>query len=177
MNSSPSDDRPQPPAAGALRDAIVTRVIAELAPEELPLVEALRELDDETALERLTTRAGRSEPLGFGVEEAVVLLTPVIWSVVDQSVRKAVDAAVKRAGKSKLARRGLFRRHRDPLPPSVPALTTEQLATIEQCVLEATRQARLSQDRGERIADGVVRRLALMRPATEGPEPGAGGGA
>ncbi|NUR02188.1 MAG: hypothetical protein HOY79_38335 [Streptomyces sp.] len=178
MNSSPTDESDEGwrgAGAGALRDAIVASVIAQLAPEELPSVEALRELDDETALKRLIARPVRGEPLGFGVEEVGLLLTPALWIVVDESVRRVVGAVVERAGQSRFLRRFPFRRRREPVPVSVPALTPEQLASIERCVREAAQQARLSQDRGERIADGVVRRLALMQSAIEEPEATAEG--
>jgi hypothetical protein len=169
MNSSPADESDEGlrgEGTRALRDAVVASVIARLAPEELPAVEALRELDDATALKRLTARPGRGEPLGFGMEEVGLLLTPALWIVVDESVRRVVGAVAERAGHSRFLRRGPFRR-REPVPVSVPALTSEQLASIERCVREAAQQARLSQDRGERIVDGVVRRLALMQSATE----------
>ncbi|MDH6579782.1 hypothetical protein [Kitasatospora sp. MAP5-34] len=175
MNSSPWDEHlPEPPVAD-LRDAIVTAVIARLAPAELPLAQSLHGLDPATALERLSSRPTRGEPLGFGLEEVGVLLTPAVWIVVDEAVRRVVDTAVERAGRSGLARRGFFRRRRTPVPVAVPALTPEQLASVEQCVLEAARQARLSPERGERIADGVVRRLVLLPQALEGPERSAEG--
>ncbi|MEV7189341.1 hypothetical protein [Kitasatospora sp. NPDC093102] len=183
MNSSPSaEPQPEPPAAvplpapptGDLRDAIVTAVIARLAPAELPLAESLHGLDPATALERLSSRPTRGEPLGFGLEEIGVLLTPAVWIAVDESVRRVVDAVAERTSRSGLARRGLFRR-RTPVPITVPALAQEQLASVEQCVLEATRQTGLTPEQAERIADGVVRRLALLPHAAEGPERSAEG--
>ncbi|MFJ5546436.1 hypothetical protein [Streptomyces sp. NPDC093225] len=177
MNSSPSADLlPEPPAA-ELRDAIVTAVITRLAPAEVPLAESLCGLDPEKVQQRLTTRPARGEPLGFGLEEIGVLLTPAVWFAADESVRRVVDAVAQRVGRDRPARRGFFRRRQTPVPVSVPALTREQLASVEQCVLEAARQARLSAERGERIADGVVRRLALLPRAVDGPESAAGDGA
>ncbi|MFF7993405.1 hypothetical protein ACFZDG_26865 [Kitasatospora xanthocidica] len=175
MNSSPSaEPLPEPPTA-ALRDAIVTAVIARLAPAELSLAESLHGLDPATALERLSSRPTRGEPLGFGLEEIGVLLTPAVWIAVDESVRRVVDKAVDRTSRTKPARRGFFRR-RTPVPITVPALEPEQLASVEQCVLEATRRTGLTPEQAERIADGVVRRLALLPHAPEGAERSAGEG-
>jgi hypothetical protein len=164
------------PDPGGLRDLIVSSVVAKLAPEELPLVEALHGLDDEMALQQLTTRRSRREPLGFGVEPVGALLTPVLWVAVDQAVRRVVDSAAKRAGKAKPGWRLLPGRRRSLEPAGVPALSREQLQIVEQCVLEAAQQARLSQDRGARIADSVVRRLILAQPAGEQPDQAAGDG-
>lgn len=178
MSFSPSaSEAAREPTPGALRDAIIASTIATVAPEETPLVEALYGLDDETALKRLTTRPGRGEPLGFGVGAAGVLLMPALWIAVDEVVRRVVDAGTDRAGKSKLWHRKALSRRRNPEPTRVPSITPEQLKTIEQCVRDAAQQAHLSSDRSERIADGVVRRLALMQSSAEQPPQRAGGGA
>ncbi|MGW1255136.1 hypothetical protein ACWD5Q_08045 [Streptomyces sp. NPDC002513] len=139
------------------------------------MVESLHGLDDETALRGLTRPRRRSEPLGFGLEAVGALLTPVLWIAVDEAVRRVIDSTAERAARS--GRRRLFGRRREPLPPSAPALTREQLETVERCVREAAQQARLSRDRAERIADSVVRRLALAQPGGEQPEQSAGGSA
>ncbi|GAA3788202.1 hypothetical protein GCM10022403_023340 [Streptomyces coacervatus] len=158
--TSPGELTPNP---RALRDDIVNVVVAKLAPEELPMVDALHGLDDEVALKRLTERPRRDEPLGFGLEVAGALLTPVLWIAVDEAVRRIVSAAEQET-RTRLVRRRPFGRRRDPVPASAPSLTRQQLETVEQAVLAAARQARLSSERGERIADAVVRRLALAQP-------------
>ncbi|MFE7931321.1 hypothetical protein ACFU6S_21815 [Streptomyces sp. NPDC057456] len=156
--TSPGELTPNP---GTLRDDIVNAVVAKLAPEELPLVKALRGLDDAVTLRRLTGRPRHDEPLGFGVEVVGALLTPVLWIAVDEAVRRVVASTVEQPGQTRL---WPFRRRREPVPISVPSLTPGQLETVQQAVLAAAQQARLSSDRGERIADAVVRRLALAQP-------------
>jgi hypothetical protein len=152
------------PNPGDLRDDIVNAVVAKLAPEELPMVEALHGLDDEVARKRLTGRPRHDEPLGFGVEIVGALLTPILWIAVDEAVRRVVASTVEQPGRTRLVRLWPFGRRRGPVPLTVPSLTREQLETVEQAVLAAAQQARLSSDRGERIADAVVRRLVLAQP-------------
>jgi len=143
---------------GDLRDALVAGVIEKLAPEELSLVGALRGLDDRTTLKLLTKPSRRAESLGVRQEAASTRLTPVVWIAVDESVRRVVDS------KPGLVRRRLFARRRDPVPVSMPALTRDQLEMIARCVRDAAQEANLSREHGVRIADGVVRRLAALRP-------------
>ncbi|MFE2214671.1 hypothetical protein ACFW93_22330 [Streptomyces canus] len=151
------------PCPGDLRDGIVHAVVTKLAPEELPMVEALHGLDDEAALRRLTGRHRREEPLGFGVEVVGALLTPVLWIAVDEAVRRVVSTGEQEA-RRRFVRLWPFGRRPDPVPIGVPALTRDQLESVERAVLAAAQQARLSSERGERIADAVVRRLALAQP-------------
>ena len=60
--------------------ALARAAVERAAPEELPLFRATSEayLNDPAALEQ---RGGRDEMLGFGVEAAAVLVTPVALSV------------------------------------------------------------------------------------------------
>jgi hypothetical protein len=170
MNSNPSaEHQPEPPVAH-LRGTIVAAVIAGLAPAEVPLAESLYGLDPATALERLSSRPARGEPLGFGLEEIGVMLTPAVWIAVDETLRRVIGTVAERVDRPRATQRGLFRRRRTPVPVTVPALGPEQLASVEQCVLEAARRAGLSPEQSERVADGVVRRLALMPQALERPE-------
>ncbi|MGW1466696.1 hypothetical protein ACWCPT_20395 [Streptomyces sp. NPDC002308] len=157
-----------------MRDDIVSAVVARIAPEELPMVDALHGLDDAAVLKRLTERPRRDEPLGFGLEVAGALLTPVLWIAVDEAVRRVTSAAEQET-RTRLVRRWPFSRRRDPEPVAAPALTRGQLETVEQAVLAAARQARLSSERGERIADAVVRRLVLAQPDREQDELPTGG--
>ena len=117
-----------------------------------------------TTLKLLTKRSYQPESLGVVVETTATRLTPVIWIAVDESVRRVLDATSDRAGKPKLTRRRFFNRRHDPIPVSTPTLTHEQLELIAQSVRDATQQADVSREHGDRIADGVVRRLAAMQP-------------
>ncbi|MFE3139083.1 hypothetical protein [Streptomyces scopuliridis] len=165
------DDRPNV----RVRD-LVRSVVAALAPEELPLVDGLRRFDDATVVRRLSGRGGRREPLGFGIGEIAVLVTPVVWLVLD-GVAQRLEAVTAEHVERVLtgALRRLFRR---PAPAvEVPPLTRGQLAEVRVLVLAAAEQRGLLSGRAEEIADAVVARLALADgPGTlapQAPEPPA----
>ncbi|MFJ1707008.1 hypothetical protein [Kitasatospora sp. NPDC088346] len=176
----PGSGRPN----AVVRD-LVRSVVEALAPEELPLVDGLRRFDDATVVRRLSGRAGRREPLGFGIGEVAALVTPVVWLVLDGVAQRMVAAAADRAAQGVTGTlRRLFRR---PVPAvAVPPLTREQLAEVRALVLAAAGQRRLSPGRAEEIADAVVARLALSGepaasappapepPAVQGPPTGRG---
>ncbi|NLU65948.1 hypothetical protein [Streptomyces sp. HNM0574] len=146
-------------AARSVRD-VVRAVVTDTAAEELPLVDALSVYDDATVVRRLGRRKPRRDPLGFGLGEIAVLVTPVVWLVLDQAARQFTDLAVQTG----LARvRALFDRlRRRPSPPVlVPALTREQLAEVHRRVRESAQQKGLDAERAASVADSVIARLAL----------------
>ncbi|MEV0598782.1 hypothetical protein AB0I82_05670 [Streptomyces sp. NPDC050315] len=150
-----------------MRD-VVRDVVADIAPEELPLVDGLAVLDDTVAVRRLSRRRGSREPLGFGLGEVFTLVTPVVWLVLDHVANRAVGTAVD--GMTNRARtlwRTTFRRQSEPV--TVPPLSREQLAEVRQRVLETAVQRGLPEERATAIADAVVARLVLT---DDGDEPG-----
>ncbi|WNF00162.1 hypothetical protein PS467_35040 [Streptomyces luomodiensis] len=157
MNTAGTPDRA--PSGQRLRE-VVGAVIAEVAPEELPVVAGLSRFDDDTVVARLTSRRRGREPLGFGLEEMVCLATPVVWVALDESVRKVigrtVDGVPARVGR-RLGR--VFRRPSDPLV--VPALTPEQVAEVRRRILELSARSGLEPERAEVLADRVAARLLL----------------
>ncbi|MEV8529259.1 hypothetical protein AB0451_34815 [Streptomyces sp. NPDC052000] len=132
---------------------LVRDVVAEVAPEELPLVVGLAGLDDATVVRRLD---GRREALGFS--EVAALVTPVVWLAVYQAAQRIVDGAASRATS---VLRKLF--GRPPGPVTVPPLTREQLNDVRESVLEMGRQRGLGAERAMTVADAVEARLALTR--------------
>jgi hypothetical protein len=156
----------------ALDDALVAELartaVERAAPEELPLFRPTSEafFADPTALER---REGREDMLGFGVDSALVLLTPVALAV----ARDVVDFVVTQV-RSRLHDEGesavqgaldrLFRRG-DKKPETTagdadPELTDEELGRVRTIALEKARQLRLSPDRAVLLADAIVGGLA-----------------
>lgn len=172
----PGDGREVP--ALTLR-AVVHDVVAEVAPEELPVVAGLSGWDDEKVTRRLlrARRRRESEPLGFGLETVVVLVTPVVWGAVQEVVN---HVAVRTADGwlPRLRRRLGSRRHGRPAQQAIPPLTGEQLVRVRQRVIEMATEAGLAAERTEVLADRVVARLALPgerdRTETEENEGNAG---
>ncbi|MEW2411319.1 hypothetical protein [Streptomyces griseoviridis] len=145
-------------------------MVAEVAPEEQPLVAGLLRFDDATVVRRLSGRGRRREPLGFGLGEVAALVTPVVWLAVNQTAQRVVGAALDgAAGRARGALRRLSRR--PPETVTVPPLSREQLAMVRQLVLEVAAELHLDEERARAVADAVVARLALA-----GPESGGRGG-
>ncbi len=170
MSFVSSEEDTVAPGGSLVRD-VVRAVVTKVAPEELPVVAGLAEFDDATVVRRLGRRRQAREPLGFGVGELVVVVTPVVWLVVDQAAKKIAGAAVDGTAKgARAVLRRLFRRRSAPVV--VPPLTREQLREVRQQVLEATWERGLSDKRATAVADAVVARLALGESgsAAEGPE-------
>lgn len=153
IGASPMRDI-RPMADALLVRDVVRSVVAEQAPEELPVVEALRAVDDDTVVRRLKRTGRRREPPGFGVDEITVMATPVIWIVLDETVRQ-VKVTARAAGKLL----GLWRRK--PKPRALPPLSHEQIAAVHQRVLEAAAARGMGAERTQILADAVVARLLL----------------
>jgi hypothetical protein len=140
--------------------AVVRDVVAEVASEELPLVEGLDRFDDAVVLRRLNGRGRKREPLGFGLGEVVALVTPVVWLVVDEVAKRVSGSAVDGAARgTKALLRKMFRRR--TRPSKIPPLTPEQLGEVRRRVLEVAQQRGLDEQRRVAIADALVARLAL----------------
>jgi hypothetical protein len=151
--------------------ALARAAVERAAPEELPIFRATSEayLRDPSALQR---REGKDEMLGFGVDAAMVLVTPVALSVardvlafVGEQIRRvarkegegAVDALVDRVAG----------RDGDEAPePAAPAaagpagLTDEQLEQVRTLALEKAKLLKLSDAKAALLADSLVGSLA-----------------
>jgi hypothetical protein len=135
-------------------------VVAEVAPEELPLFDALSRFDDATVVRRLRRRRRRREPLGFGAEEIEAVVTPIVWIVVNGAAQQiGGTAGGALAGGMKSLLRKILRRH--PAPVSIPPLTSAQLSEVRQQIVEKSMRRGLSASRAEGIADAVVAALAV----------------
>jgi hypothetical protein len=160
-------------APGVLIRDLVRQVVLETAPEETVVVEGLLQYSDAQVLTRLRRRWKQRDPLGFGVDEVAVLVTPVVWLALDKARDRLADTVVDGAARGS---RSLWRRirHRHPQPAVIPPLTPDQQRMVRQVVLDAAAEAGLSGHRSGQIANGVVARLAL---AEAGPaDAGAAGG-
>jgi hypothetical protein len=145
---------------------VVHDVVADVAPEELPVLAGLSRLDDDEALRRLTRRRRPREPLGFGIDTIATLATAIAWVAVLESVKRMVQPAADGLSRGIGTRlRRLFRRR--SAPTVVPVLTPEQLAEIHRRVLELAEQNGFGADRATVLAERLVARLALGAPDTD----------
>ncbi|TCO55660.1 hypothetical protein [Actinocrispum wychmicini] len=141
---------------------LVRDVVAEVASEELPVVDGLARFDDRVVVRRLGRRSRRREPLGFGPADLVTFVTAVVWLVLDQAAKKAAGSAVDGAVKGgKAGLRKVFRRRSAPV--LLPSMTSEQLAELWQLMFAAAVQRGLDEEQATTIADVVVARLSLPR--------------
>jgi hypothetical protein len=151
---------------------IVRDVVAEVAPDEMSLLDGLDSLSDDRVAAVLNRRKGGEDPLGFGVTEVTALLTPVAWLVVNEvagyGTRSVVEGLARRV---KSALRRLFRR---PLPPrTVAPLSQDQYENVHRRILEQAAAAGIDESTARTLADAVISRLArteLTAPGTPGKE-------
>src|SRR5687768_14874350 len=124
---------------------IARDVVTQLAPQELPIFRAVSEAyfaDPGNALKRLKSE---DRALGFGLDSAAALLTPVVLAVLSEVFQSLVPIAKKAVedglghGISEIMKR-MFSRF-DGSTPSV--LTTEQIKLLHGKVLLAAKNLRL----------------------------------
>lgn len=142
-------------------------MVAQTAPEELLVVAGLSDLDEDEVVRRLARGPRGDEPLGFGMAEAVVLVTPIVWTAVHEVVTRTTDAATDSIGhRLRAAARRMLHRNKPPAPP-LPRFGPVELAEVRRRVLQLARESGLKPNRAELLADSVVGRLALTGAAGE----------
>jgi hypothetical protein len=164
-----SEEIPEPVHSDSRRAVrvVVRAVVAQTAPEELPLLDAVCDRcgDDAAALRMLARRRRRHDPLSFGLEAYIPLAAPIVWAVLDQMVRTGVDGAMPRF---RAALRRLRPRRRPDDTPSVPELTPEQVAVVREKIRSRAEAAGMETERAQALADRVAVELLLPRsPDTE----------
>lgn len=139
---------------------VVRDVVAEVAPEELPLLDGVLEALDDAGVQRTLTRRSRGrEPLGFGLETVVALVVPVVWGALSEVARQTLQGAAQR-GIARLRRRlGLPAEDTGPL--TLPPLDREQILYVRRTVLARCAAAGMEEARAASVADSVVARLQL----------------
>lgn len=157
MSAAPGD---------ALVVALARATVERAAPEELVLFPAASEayLDG-----RDPSNATRGDPmLGFGIETAVVLLTPVAITVAKDVLgylRAQLEKRAEEHGEEAidwLIDRLLRRNGKEPAAKADEALelTDEQLEQVRQLALEKAQQLELPDAKAKLLADSLVGSLA-----------------
>jgi hypothetical protein len=150
----------------ALVAALARATVEKAAPEELPLFRATSEayFEDPQALER---SGGKDEMLGFGVDAAMVLMTPVVLQVAKDVIgflgeqlreraREQGEGAIDRVI-ARLVKRNGGEGEAEP----VEELTEEQLEQVRALAIKKGRALKLSDERATLLADSLVGSLAL----------------
>ena len=145
--------------------ALARSTVERAAPEEMVIFPAVSEAFLEG---QDPTKQTRGDPmLGFGVESAVVLLTPVALTVAKDvlgflrvQLKKQADKHGEDAFDWLAAK--LLRRDDDDKkePAEVPQLTDEQLEEVRRLAIEKAKQLKLADDKAELLADSLVGSLA-----------------
>ena len=156
MSAAQSDD---------LVAALARATVEKAAPEELPLFRATSEayFTDPKALER-SGGGGKDEMLGFGVDAAVMLLTPVALTVAKDVINFLGEQLRERArehGEGAIDRIIARLVKKDDAEAAPPAeLTDEQLEQVRALAIEKGRALKLSDERATLLADSLVGSLA-----------------
>jgi hypothetical protein len=145
--------------------ALARATVERAAPEELPLFAPLSEayLADPKALE---PGKRRDEMLGFGVDAAVLLVTPVALQVardvlgflheqLRERAREQGEGAIDR-----IIARLVGKKDGPAAVEDVPELTDAQLEQVRALALEKARSLKLSDAKAELLADSLVGSLA-----------------
>jgi hypothetical protein len=151
----------------ALVSEIARDLLAELAPQEMPIFPAASRAYFADPAAALKQYRSRDSALGFGVDPLMVFLTPLVLQVSSEVFEFLTDVA-KKAVEAGLAKeipeiiKGMFRKLRSESdPPSV--LTRDQIALIHGNVLTAAKRLHMPPEKARLLADAVTSRLVLPR--------------
>ena len=143
-------------------------LISQTAPQELPLFRANSEAFFTNPEKLLAGQKGKDEMLGFGVGEAVAMMTPTVLAVTGEVVKFLMEELKKTAKDESTALVGetvkkMFKKFRpEEKKENSPApLTPEQLAQVRELALKKARHLKLSDARCKLLADALVGSLAV----------------
>jgi hypothetical protein len=145
--------------------ALAREVVAGASPGELPLFRATSAAYMRDPQSVLEPRQGGEQSLGFGVEAAVLLITPAALQAA-RGVLEFLVSQVTEAAKSETSDQIRARVHRlfdrdAEAKPDAAALRPEQLARVREIAFAAGIQAQLPEREANLVADAMVGRLAL----------------
>jgi hypothetical protein len=161
-----SEQVPDAAVADAARE-----IVARVAPQEMPLFRATSEAYFADPEKALAENKPKDEMLGFGVEAAALLLTPVIIDVVRRVatalLNSAGDAVEKEGSEAvggfvhKLFHRGKGKSEGEgEAKADVPDLSPDQLQEVREIAYSRALELDVPEDRAGLLADAVVGSLA-----------------
>ncbi|WP_306321923.1 MULTISPECIES: hypothetical protein [unclassified Streptomyces] len=138
---------------------VVRDVVAEVAPDEVLLLDSLAGLDDRRLTRLFAQRVRDEEPRGRDYVDVSAMVTPVVWMAVDEAARRTTDRTVDRFTPRRTPLLHHLFRRRPPSPSSIQSLTPAQLNSVRHLVRDHARAARLGDTAAEEVARAVVCRL------------------
>jgi hypothetical protein len=147
---------------------IARDVLAELAPQEIPIFPAASRAyfaDPPAALKQYRSK---DNALGFGVDPLLVSLTPFVLHTLLETFQFLTDIA-KKAVEAGLAKeipeivKAMFRKFHSSEPPAALVLTKEQTRLIHENILESAKRLRFPPDKARSLADAIIARLAMLK--------------
>lgn len=155
--------------AGATLVSDVARdVLAEVAPQEMPIFAAASRAyfaDPAAALKQFRSK---DYVLGFGMDAMTILLTPAVLHILSE-VFEFLTRVAKKAAEDGLAKeipeiiKGMFKRFRSSEPDMPSILTREQIGLIHGNVLLAAKKLRLPVEKARFLANAVTAQLVLPK--------------
>ena len=142
-------------------------IVAQTAPQELPLFRATSIAFFKKPKNVLKNQAGKDEMLGFGIGDTVSLLTPAVLVVMTEVVTFVTvtvkESVVAGGGHlvSDFAKQMFkeFRTEEKKEADNPPPLTLEQIAQVRKLAHQRFLQLKLSDAQANRLADAVVATL------------------
>jgi hypothetical protein len=111
----------------------------------------LGRLDDTEILRWLRRGTKSGDPLGFGLGESVVLVTPIVWVALHEAADVMTDAA--EAGiRARIGARIRRKRSRSRPSKPLPHFSGTQLRVVRARAVELARNAGMEAVRAERLA-------------------------
>lgn len=141
-------------------------LIAQIAPQELPLFSVTSEAYFKNPGKLLKGQKGKDEKLGFGIEIAAVMASPIVLAIVDEVVKvlvgEVIPGEIKESGiVNKVFKKILPVKEKDRKVALPLALTPEQLQQVRDQTITTALKCNLSRAQADLLADSLVGRLAL----------------
>jgi hypothetical protein len=154
---------------GLTRDQLIKKiahdVMERVAPEELPTFTGTAEAYFENPKRVLGTH--KEDMLGFGLDAAIVYLTPFVLAITTDVIKDIVEPTIKEKLRKMITAliRHIFkgcRSSKDGPKIPLPTLLPEQRAQLRQRIREKARQLGLEEAKAELLADAVLGSLITI---------------
>ena len=141
------------------------RIVVEVAPEELDLFDELVTEYFEDPTPPKESEPPKDDPLGFGIEETLIAVTPAATAVANIIINYLLAEVIKiteseQAENVKRKIKALFRSENKDKDGPAP-LTKEQLQIVRKLARKQAIKFGIGPEKADRMADALVGSLAL----------------